>query len=153
MTRQERIDIEFMQQALALAQQASDAGEVPVGALVVQNDKIIGTGFNQTIAGCDPSAHAEVIALRNAACSKANHRLSESTLYVTLEPCLMCCGCLQHARVDRLVFGAREPRTGAVVSINETLADPNALHKIAVSEGVLAVECTQLLQRFFQQRR
>lgn len=153
MTRQEQIDIEYMQQALVLAKQASTAGEVPVGALVVQNDVVIGTGFNQTIVACDPSAHAEVIALRDAAQCIANHRLSQTTLYVTLEPCLMCCGCLQHARVDRLVFGAREPRTGAVVSVNETLADPNALHSIAVSEGVLAVECTQLLQQFFQDRR
>jgi len=153
LTRQEQIDIEYMRQALLLAKQASSAGEVPVGALVVHNDVVIGTGFNQTIAGCDPSSHAEVIALRNAAQSIANHRLSQSTLYVTLEPCLMCCGCLQHARVDRLVFGAREPRTGAVVSVNETLADPNALHRIAVTEGVLAMECTQLLQQFFQDRR
>lgn len=153
MTRQEQVDIDYMRQALALARCAAAAGEVPVGALVVQDDVVIGTGFNQTIVGCDPSAHAEVVALRNAGQSVANHRLGQSTLYVTLEPCLMCCGCLQHARINRLVFGAREPRTGAVVSINETLADPNALHSTAVSEGVLAVECTQLLQQFFQDRR
>lgn len=153
MTRQEQIDAEYMKQALALARLASSTGEVPVGALVVQNDIVIGTGFNQTIADCDPSAHAEVLALRNAAQFIANHRLSQTTLYVTLEPCLMCCGCLQHARVDRLVFGAREPRTGSVVSVNETLADPNALHRIAVSEGVLAEKCSQLLQQFFQSRR
>ena len=153
MTRQEQIDIDFMQRALQLAQQAAQAGEVPVGALVVQNNKIIGEGHNQTITGVDPSAHAEVIALRQAARAIANHRLTGATLYVTLEPCLMCCGCLQHARVDRLVFAAREPRTGAVVSVNESLADPNVMHHISVVEGVLADECAQLLKRFFQNRR
>lgn len=153
MTRQERIDIQFMQQALELAKLASAAGEVPVGALVVREGHIIGQAFNQTITHSDPSAHAEVLALRQAAQAIANHRLSQTTLYVTLEPCLMCCGCLQHARVDRLVFGAREPRTGSVVSVNETLADPNALHQIAVSEGVLADECVLMLQQFFLERR
>lgn len=153
MTRQEQIDIEYMQQALQLAEQAFAAGEVPVGALVVRANEIIGKGFNQSIVECDPSAHAEVLALREAAKTAANHRLSQTTLYVTLEPCLMCCGCLQHARVDRLVFGAREPRTGAVVSVNETLADPNAMHSVAVTEGILSQECATLLQQFFQQRR
>lgn len=153
MTRQEQTDIGYMQQALQLAELASLAGEVPVGALVVLNNEIIGKAHNRTVTGCDPSAHAEVLALRDAAKTVANHRLTESTLYVTLEPCLMCCGCLQHARVGRLVFGAREPRTGAVVSVNEILADPNTMHRVAVSEGVLAEPCAELLQQFFQDRR
>jgi len=153
MTNQEKIDIQFMQQALDLAVQASAAGEVPVGALIVRGDQIIGKGFNRTITDCDPSAHAEVLALREAASATASHRLVHTTLYVTLEPCLMCCGCLQHARVDRLVFGAREPRTGAVVSVNETLADPNAMHRVSVTEGVMSNDCVEVVQRFFQQRR
>jgi len=152
-TLQQQTDIGFMREALALAETASARNEVPVGAVVVLGNNIIGKAFNQTIAHCDPSAHAEVLAIRDAANHVSNHRLTGSTLYVTLEPCLMCCGCLQHARIDRLVFGAREPRTGAVVSINETLADPNALHRIAITEGVLADKCVNLLQQFFRHRR
>ena len=142
-----------MRQALQLAEAASAANEVPVGAVLVHEGKVIGSGFNQNISACDPSAHAEVIALRNAASATENHRLLNTTLYVTLEPCLMCCGCMQHARIDRLVFGAREPRTGAVVSVNEVLADPAATCQIAVTEGVLANECAQLLEQFFASRR
>jgi len=153
LTHQQQSDIVFMREALSLAEVASRSEEVPVGAVIVLGDKIIGKGFNQTIASCDPSAHAEVLAIRQAATHISNHRLVGATLYVTLEPCAMCCGCLQHARVDRLVYGAREPRTGAVVSVNEALADPNALHRVAVTEGVLADESAELLQRFFQQRR
>jgi len=153
LTLQQQTDIGFMQEALALATQASIDNEVPVGAVVVLGGEIIGKAFNQTIASCDPSAHAEILALRNAAKQVSNHRLTGSTLYVTLEPCLMCCGCLQHARIDRLVYGAREPRTGAVVSINETLSDPHALHRVAVTEGVLADACAELLQQFFRHRR
>jgi len=152
-TLQQQTDIGFMQEALTLAEGAFACSEVPVGAIVVQGNKIIGKAFNQTITACDPSAHAEVLALRDAANHVSNHRLTGSTLYVTLEPCIMCCGCLQHARVERLVFGAREPRTGAIVSVNETLADPNALHRVAVTEGVLAEECANLLQQFFLHRR
>jgi len=153
LTLQQQTDIGFMQEALVLATQASICNEVPVGAVVVLGDEIIGKAFNQTIASCDPSAHAEVLALRDAAKHISNHRLTGSTLYVTLEPCMMCCGCLQHARIDRVVFGAREPRTGAVVSINEALSDPNALHRVAVTEGVLADACVDLLQQFFRRRR
>lgn len=142
-----------MRQALQLAEAASAANEVPVGAVLVHDGKVIGSGFNQSISACDPSAHAEVIALRNAASAIENHRLLNTTLYVTLEPCLMCCGCMQHARIDRLVFGTREPRTGAVVSVNEVLADPAATRRIAVTEGVLAQECAQLLEQFFVKRR
>lgn len=153
LTAQQQIDIGFMRKALSLAEAASTSNEVPVGAVVVLNGTVIGTAFNQTISACDPSAHAEVLALRTAAQQISNHRLTGSTLYVTLEPCLMCCGCLQHARVDRLVYGAREPRTGAVVSVNEALADPNALHRVAVTDGVLADECAALLKHFFHRRR
>jgi len=142
-----------MRSALALAEDASACDEVPVGAVVVLDNKIIGQAFNNTVIACDPSAHAEVLALRDAASCVSNHRLTGATLYVTLEPCMMCCGCLQHARINRLVFGAREPRTGAVVSVNEALSDPNALHRVAVTEGVLADECSTLLQRFFRVRR
>lgn len=153
LTHQQQTDIGFMQEALVLAEKASLCNEVPVGAVVVLGNEIIGKAFNQTIATCDPSAHAEVLALRNASRHVSNHRLTGSTLYVTLEPCMMCCGCLQHARVDRVVYGAREPRTGAVVSVNEALSDPNALHSVAVTEGVLADECVSLLQQFFRHRR
>ena len=153
LTHQQQTDISFMREAISLAAMASASGEVPVGAVVVQDEKIIGKAFNQTVKECDPSAHAEVLALRDAANYLSNHRLIGTTLYVTVEPCLMCCGCLQHARIDRLVFGAREPRTGAVMSINETLADPNALHRVAVTEGVLAEECLSLMQQFFRHRR
>lgn len=152
-TQQEKIDIAFMRQALVLAEKAAQANEVPVGAVVVFNNSIIGESYNQTISACDPSAHAEVLALRHAAKHLSNHRLLESTLYVTLEPCLMCCGCMLHARVARVVYGAREPRTGAVVSINEALADPAVMHHVSVTEGVLADECQALLKQFFKQRR
>jgi len=152
-TLQQQSDIRFMREALVLAEQAALTNEVPVGAVVVLNDIIVGKAGNQTIASCDPSGHAEVLALRDAAKQLSNHRLTGATLYVTLEPCLMCCGCLQHARVARLVFGAREPRTGAVVSINESLADPTAMHRIAVTEGVLAEDCAHLLKEFFLDRR
>lgn len=153
LTIQQQLDITYMRKALALAEDAAQANEVPVGAVVVLDDEIIGEGYNQTIRACDPSAHAEVIAIRKAAQHVSNHRLARATLYVTLEPCLMCCGCLQHARLRRLVYGAREGRTGAVVSMNESLADPNALHHIAVTEGVLAEQSLLLLQQFFKDRR
>ncbi len=150
---QEKIDIGFMREALVQAQLAVDADEVPVGAVVVLEDEVVGRGHNRTISARDPSAHAEVLAMRDAASHVDNHRLLNATLYVTLEPCVMCCGCMQHARIRRLVYGAREPRTGAVVSVNEVIADPNALHTIAVTEGVLAEESQALLQRFFKTKR
>jgi len=152
-TRQEKLDDKYMHQAMSLAMQAAQAFEVPVGAVVVLDDAVIGYGINRTVRDCDPSAHAEVVALREAAKRVGNHRLLNATLYVTLEPCVMCCGCLQHARIARLVFGAREPRTGAVVSVNEVLSDRHALHKVSVSEGIMAEESQRMLQTFFRQRR
>lgn len=153
MTLQDQSDLFFMQQALRLAEQAAAADEVPVGAIVVHNNEIVAEARNETIALCDPSAHAEVLAIRRAAIALSNHRLNNTTLYVTLEPCLMCCGCLLHARVARLVFAAREPKTGAVVSINEALADPAQSHSVRVTEGVLANECKATVQAFFKSRR
>ncbi len=142
-----------MREALTLANKAANAGEVPVGAVVVLDGEVIGSGFNRSSTDCDPSAHAEVVALRGAAKRVGNYRLLNATLYVTLEPCVMCCGCLQHARVKRLVFGARESRTGAVVSVNEVLADPHALHAVSVTEGVLVEECLVPLRAFFAAKR
>ncbi len=153
MTKQEQIDIAFMQTALQLADTAAVCGEIPVGALVVVDGEVIAKAHNQTLELHDPTAHAEVLALRAAGKFLRNHRLVDATLYVTLEPCLMCCGSLQHARIKRLVYGAREPRTGAVVSVNETLSDPNALTQVSVTEGVLKDECAERLQTFFNARR
>ena len=153
MTQQEKTDLRFMQRAYALSLDALNAGEVPVGAVLVQNNKIIAEARNETIGLCDPSAHAEVLVLRRAATSLSNHRLSGTTLYVTLEPCLMCCGCLQQARVERLVFAAREPKTGGVVSVNEALTSPAVTHRVNITEGVLAAECADLLRTFFEARR
>lgn len=148
-----RIDRGFMSLALELARSASQQGEVPVGAVVVMDGEVIGTGMNRCETDHDPSAHAEVLALRSAARSRASSRLDGATLYVTLEPCLMCAGALLQARVARLVFGAREPRTGAVLSIHEALRLPGIDHHVALSEGVLADEAAQLLKDFFQDRR
>jgi len=153
MNIREQSDTTFMQRALALARDAADANEVPVGAVLVHNNKIIAEARNETVGACDPSAHAEVLVLRRAAQALSNYRLPGTILYVTLEPCLMCCGCLIQARIDRLVFGAREPRTGAIVSTNEALSDPNVNHTVRVSEGVLAKECADIMQAFFSKRR
>lgn len=142
-----------MGEALRLARSAGEQGEVPVGALVVRDGELLGTGMNRCVMDHDPSAHAEVLALRNAARGAENFRLDGATLYVTLEPCLMCCGALLQARVSRLVFGARQPRTGAVVSIHEALRLPGVDHHIAISEGIHASEAASLLSEFFQQLR
>ena len=143
----------WMREALRLAELANDLDEVPVGAVVVFNDQIIGRGFNQPICQHDPSAHAEIEALRDAARHLGNYRLTGSTLFVTSEPCTMCAGALVHARVGRLVFGARESRSGAVVSSASVLDNPGLNHRIAVTEGVLADESRALLTRFFQSKR
>ena len=143
----------FMREALSLADTAAAAGEVPVGAVVVSGETIVGRAHNRSLAEHDPSAHAEVLALREAAAAARNFRLDGATLYVTLEPCLMCCGALLQARVARLVFGAREPRTGAVVSVFETLMAPGQTHHVAIAEGVLADDCTARLKAFFATRR
>lgn len=148
-----RRDEALMREALALADAAALAGEVPVGALVVMDGAVLGRGHNRSLADHDPSAHAEVIALREAAASIGHFRLDGATLYVTLEPCLMCCGALLQARIGRLVFGAREPRTGAVVSVFDTLMAPGQTHHVAIDEGVLKSECAARLQRFFERLR
>lgn len=142
-----------MRCALREAEAAFKLSEVPVGAVVVMDGEVVGAGYNRCVADCDPSAHAEVIALRNAAQGYGDFRLDGATLYVTLEPCLMCCGGLLQARISRLVFGAREPRTGAVLSRHECLRVPGIDHHIAISEGVCADESASLLRRFFSQRR
>ena len=146
-------DADFLGEALALARQAEAAGEVPVGAVAVRQGIIIGRGANSPISTCDPTAHAEIIALRQAAAHIGNYRLEDVTLYATLEPCIMCAGALVHARVARLVFGARDLRFGGVRSKFQ-LADNDLLnHRIEVVEGVLAVECAALLKDFFGKRR
>ncbi len=143
----------FMRRAFELARQAEREGEVPVGAIAVLQQKIIGSGRNSTVRLTDPTAHAEILAIREAALSLGNYRLGGVTLYVTLEPCAMCAGSLLASRIDRLVFGARDLRFGAVRS-KFTLADSELLnHRVDVVEGVLAAECTELLQSFFAQRR
>lgn len=146
-------DIDFMRLALAEAQLAADLGEVPVGAVLVYRGEVIGKGFNQPISSNDPSAHAEMVALRQAALAQNNYRLSGSTLYVTLEPCTMCAGLLIHSRVSRLVFGASEPRAGAVVSRAQVLDQTWMNHRIELEGGVLAEECGEVLRAFFKGRR
>ncbi len=146
-------DERFMCAALELAREAEAAGEVPVGAVVVAGGEVIGRGGNSPIARTDPTAHAEILALREAAGRLGNYRLENTTLYVTLEPCAMCAGALVAGRVGRLVFGARDLRFGGVRS-KFRIADSDLLnHRVEVVEGILAVECQELLQRFFQMRR
>ncbi len=146
-------DAKFMRRALKMAEKARQRGEVPVGAVVVLDGEVIGEGLNQPITLQDPSAHAEILALRVAAKHIGNYRLQDASLYVTIEPCIMCCGALVHARISRLVFAAREPRAGAVVSNARLLASPWLNHRVQVSEGVLADECGELMRTFFQDRR
>jgi len=143
----------FMREALDEARKAAHAGEVPVGAVVVLNGQVVGRGFNQPISAADPTAHAEVLALREAARAIANYRLVGSTLYVTIEPCLMCVGAMIHARVATLVFGALEPKAGAIVSSCQAHENPSLNHRIEVVGGVLEVECRALIQEFFKGRR
>ncbi|WP_226703178.1 tRNA adenosine(34) deaminase TadA [Microbulbifer elongatus] len=143
----------FMQQALALAAKGAELGEVPVGALVVLDGEVIGEGFNQPISASDPSAHAEVKALRAAAAHQGNYRLPGATLYVTIEPCTMCFGTLIHARIARLVYGAAEPRAGVVVSQLQLAEKTFFNHKIEVEGGVLAEDAGALVRDFFKKRR
>ena len=146
-------DQDFMAQALELAAQAAQIGEVPVGALVVHEGQIIGQGYNQTISAHDPSAHAEIMALRQAAQSIGNYRLSGCDLYVTLEPCTMCVGAIIHARIQRLVYAATEPKAGAVASQLQLLLLPHYNHIVQVESGVMADESSAMLSNFFKQRR
>ncbi len=143
----------WMHRALELARRAAAAGEVPVGAVLVRDGERIGEGWNRPIGGCDPTAHAEVLALRAAAERIGNYRLVGSTLYATLEPCPMCAGALVHARVARVVFGATDPRAGAAGTVFDLLQSPLLNHRCAVVGGVLAGECGLLLREFFRVRR
>jgi tRNA(adenine34) deaminase len=143
----------WMGRALALAQCAAEAGEVPVGAVLVRGDEVIGEGWNQPIGVCDPTAHAEVLALRAAAARVGNYRLVDSTLYVTLEPCPMCAGALVHARVGRVVFGAVDPRAGAAGTVFDLLQSAALNHRAEVIGGVLGDACGALLRDFFRARR
>jgi tRNA(adenine34) deaminase len=142
-----------MQLALAEARKAYDAGEVPVGAVIVLNGEVMGAGFNQPIAAHDPTAHAEIVALRAAAARVGNYRLTGSTLYVTVEPCLMCVGAMVHARVERVVYGATEPKAGAIVSMTKAHELPGLNHRLDVVSGVLEAECRDVMQSFFRSRR
>lgn len=146
-------DVAFMRQALALAHQAAGQDEVPVGALVVLDGEVVGQGFNQPIGRHDPTAHAEVMALRDAAARVGNYRLPGCTLYVTVEPCAMCAGAIQHARIARVVFGTAEPKTGACGSVVDLFAEPRLNHHAAVSGGVLAEACAEVVSAFFRRRR
>jgi len=143
----------YMYKALELARKAFELGEVPVGAIVTLNNEIIGCGFNSPISNYDPSAHAEVMALRNAANNIGNYRLTNANLYVTLEPCAMCAGLLVHARIKHLIFGAYEKRSGAIISCDQILDKSYHNHKVMVTSGVLADECAHLMQDFFKLRR
>ena len=144
---------EWMQFALGLAKEAARHDEVPVGAVVVCENQIIGRGFNQPIGRHDPTAHAEIMALRDAAQTLGNYRLPGCTLVVTVEPCTMCAGALVHARIEQLIFGAREPRAGAVCSSSRVLDNPGLNHKVTVIEGVLEKECKAMMSAIFQERR
>ena len=146
-------DAAWMEEALRLATQAEAAGEVPVGAIVVCDEKIVGRGFNRNRADNDPSAHAEMIALRQAGRAIGNHRLEGCTLFATIEPCAMCAGALVHARVRRLVYGASDPKAGAVHSVMQVVNHPKLNHQMEVTDGVMADTCGALLQKFFQSRR
>jgi tRNA(adenine34) deaminase len=142
-----------MEEALRCAQRAFEAEEVPVGAVVVCEGRVVGRGWNRNISDSDPTAHAEVIALREAGAAVGNHRLSECELFATIEPCPMCAGALVHARIKRLIYGADDPKAGAVHSVMQVLNHPNLNHKIAVRGGVLAGRSAEMLQTFFRNRR
>lgn len=147
------VDEDFLREALALAREAWAAGEVPVGAVVVKDGEILGRGFNSPISTHDPTAHAEICALRDAARRLGNYRLPGCELYVTIEPCAMCAGAIMHARIARVVYGARDPKTGACGSIVDLFAEKRLNHHAEVRGGVLAEECGALLSRFFAGRR
>ena len=150
---QAELDRQFMQQALDQAKLAAVAGEVPVGAVLVRDGQVISTGFNQPISNSDPSAHAEMMALRAAALEESNYRLPGTTLYVTLEPCTMCAGVMLHARVDRVVFGATDPKTGAAGSVLNVFSEKQINHQTQVEGGIMSEECGQILRNFFKERR
>lgn len=153
MTAWSQQDVTGMQLALEQARMAEAAGEVPVGAVVVMNDAVVAVGHNRSIADADPSGHAEIVALRAAAAAVSNHRLPGATLYVTLEPCVMCVGSIAQARVQRVVFGAYDAKAGALGSIEDLAASRALNHRFEVNGGCLADDCSDLLQRFFRSRR
>jgi tRNA(adenine34) deaminase len=143
----------WMEEALRSAQRALEAGEVPVGAVVVFGERIVGRGWNRNLTDSDPTAHAEIIALREAGATVGNHRLIDCDLFATIEPCPMCAGALVHARIKRLVYGANDPKAGAVQSVMQVLNHPQLNHKLEVRSGVLAGRSAELLQAFFKNRR
>jgi tRNA(adenine34) deaminase len=146
-------DLQAMQAALAEARQAAEAGEVPIGAIVLHNGEIIATGQNRVLRDLDPTAHAEIVAMRAAAAAIGNYRLLGCTLYVTLEPCAMCAGAMIHARLDRLVFAAADPKAGAAGSVLSVLNHPQLNHQMQVVQGIAAEESSELLRSFFRVRR
>jgi len=146
-------DAQFMREALVEARAATTAGEVPIGAVLVHDGKILARSDNRTIRDCDPTAHAEIVVLRAAARLLGNYRMADTTLYVTIEPCSMCAGAIIQARVPRLVYGADDPKGGAVRSCFEILSHPRLNHQVEVTSGVLAVDCAAILQSFFAERR
>jgi tRNA(adenine34) deaminase len=146
-------DVKWMRHALLLAQRAEQEGEVPVGAVIVRNDELLAEGWNQPVVSHDPTAHAEVMALRAAGLAEQNYRLLDTTLYVTLEPCVMCAGAIIHARVSRVVFGATDPRVGAAGSAFSLLGNDQFNHLVQVEGGLMADECSEMLRAFFKARR
>lgn len=146
-------DTQFMQLALTLAKEAASLGEVPVGAVIVKDGKVIGQGANAPIRLNDPSAHAEMLAIRHAASHLGNYRLVDCTLYVTLEPCAMCAGVIQHARISRLVYGAHDPKTGACGSVVNLMHEPMLNHHTQMQSGLMAEDCAHVLRSFFADRR
>ncbi|MGB8987351.1 MAG: tRNA adenosine(34) deaminase TadA [Candidatus Sulfotelmatobacter sp.] len=143
----------WMEEALRSAQRALEAGEVPVGAVVVCGGRAVGRGWNRNIIDCDPTAHAEIVALREAGAAVGNHRLGECELFVTIEPCAMCAGAMVHARIKRLIYGADDPKAGAVHSVMKLLDYPQLNHRVEVRGGVLAGRSAEILQDFFRSRR
>jgi tRNA(adenine34) deaminase len=150
---QAELDQQYMRMAIEQAQLAAQAGEVPVGAVLVKDSQVIAKAFNKPIANHDPSAHAEMLTLREAALAQENYRIPGSTLYVTLEPCAMCSGAMLHARIDRVVYGAPDPKTGAAGSVIDLFASKQINHQTSVVGGIMSEECGQLLRDFFKERR
>lgn len=146
-------DADWMRLALDEAALAAAAGEVPVGAVIVRGGELLARAYNRPISSCDPSAHAEILAIRQAAAATGNYRLGGTTLYVTIEPCLMCAGAILQARIDRVVFGAADPKGGAVVSLYRLFEDGRLNHAVAVTPGILAGPCAEILSGFFREKR
>ena len=153
MSELETTDAQWMEKALALAEVAEQQGEIPVGAVVVCDGKVVGEGYNASITNNDPSAHAEMMAVRQAGETLGNYRLVDCTLYVTLEPCPMCAGLLVHSRIKRLVYGTQDPRTGCAGSLMDLVRHPSLNHQVEVTSGVLQEVCSERLSAFFRKRR